>query len=229
MQLKDHKNILLNQIIVDSSFFSFKELIPPFQQDNKFPQYLSIDDHSNICWLSIDYSLNILVNNRFQNTNIYYADGRVGLGRNPLFNYKVDIAVPKNTLMTAFHVGDGSYGFSMGNGTNDGFLPEIIGLSSKESDAGLYFVGIAGNNEKSDIPLIVIDGRSFYGDRLVNRPIFGVTSADYYDYDLLLNASGDLNVKGNINVYDIILNNISLIKIIKGLQEQINELKTKIT
>lgn len=229
MQLRDHKNILLNQILVDNSSFSFKECIPSFNSNNKFPLYLSINKNNDISWLSIDYSLNIIVNNRIKDTNIYYADGRVGLGRYPLFNYKVDIAVPKNTLMTAFHVGDGSYGFSLGNGTTDGFLPEIIGISSKENDAGLYFVGIPGNDKISNIPLIAIDGRSFFGDRLCNRPIFGVTSADYYNYDLLLDASSNLKVRGNISVYDVILNNVSLIKIIKGLQEQINELKAKIT
>lgn len=224
MQLQDNKNILLNQIIIDSSSFLFKELIPPFQQDNKFPQYLSIDDHSNICWLSIDYSLNILVNNRFKDTNIYYADGRVGLGRNPLFNYKVDIAVPKNTLMTAFHVGDGSYGFSMGNGTNDGFLSEVIGMACNKDDAGLFFVGTTvqpDDDTTNKIPLIVLDGRTVYG-KLKNRPVLGISNCDYY------NCIVTIDGEGNIFANDLIINNISLNKKIKELEEEINELKKRV-
>ncbi len=56
----------------------------------------------------------------------------------------------------------------------------------------------------------------------------GITSGDYYNYSMLLDASNNLNVKGNIQVEDVIINNASLIKIIIELQEQIDQLKTKI-
>jgi hypothetical protein len=224
----DH-NILLNQIIVNASSFSFKEVIPFYKASTIQDQILTIHDGSKLLWSPIDLSLNIIINNRLKDTDIYYVDGRVGLGRSPLFNYRVDIAVPRDTLMTAFHIGDGSYGFSMGNGTTDGFISEIVGIGNNENDTGLYFVGIAGNNKSSDIPLIILDGRNTYNQKLSNRPIFGVTSGDYLNYAMLLDASNNLKIRENIFASDVMLNNISLIKIIAELQEQIDDLRTKIT
>ena len=222
----DH-NILLNQIIVDNSSFSFKEVVPLYQYTDNIQVLTRYD--SSILWVPIDLSLNIILNNRLKNADIYYADGRVGFGRFPLFNYKVDIAVPKNKIITALHIGDGSFGFSMGNGTSLGFVPEIVGIGSDENDAGLYFVGMAGNNVSSNVPIVILDSRSVYNDKLINRPIFGITSANYREYSILVDALDNLNVKGNISATDVMLNNISLTKIIKELQEQIDELKTKIT
>jgi hypothetical protein len=141
----------------------------------------------------------------------------------------VDIAIPKDTLMTGFHIGDGSFGFSMGNGTTQGYIPEIIGIGSDENDTGLYFVGIAGNNNQSNIPLIILDGRNTYNEKLNNRPILGITSADYKNYSILVDSSSNLKVEGNISAKDMMINNISLIKIIKELHEEIEYLKTKIT
>ena len=210
-------NIILNQILSDGSSFAIKELIPSYIQSDNI-QTLVKTPNNSIYWSYIDLSLNIIVNNRLLETDIYYDKGRVGLGRSPLFNYKVDIAVPSNTLMTAFHIGDGSFGFSMGNGTTQGFVPEIIGIGSDENDTGLYFVGIAGNNVSSDIPLIILDGRNTFNRKLTNRPIFGVTSGNYNEYVFLIDASGDVK-----------LNGVSILKIIADLQTQIDDLKTKIT
>jgi len=222
--MNNNGNILLNQITADSSLhMSFKEIIPSYSEGSN-PQILT-KNKDDIFWSCVDLSLNVIVNNRFQDTNIYYDNGRLGLGRYPLFNYRVDLAIPKNTLMTAFHIGDGSFGFSMGNGTVEGFLPEIIGIGSDENDSGLYFVGIAGNKKSSNIPLIILDGRNAYGKKLNNRPIIGITSGDYEKYTVLVDASNNLIVNGNINANDIIVNNISILKIIQNLQEQINTLK----
>ena len=221
-------NILLTQIVTDNSSFKFKEIIPGYSYSNK-NQVLTIDENGNICWNVIDSSIKILANNRFLETDIYYEKGRIGLSRFPLFNYKVDIAIPKDSLLTAFHIGDGSFGFSMGNGTKHGFIPEIVGIGSNENDAGLYFVGIAGNDISSNIPLIVLDGRDSYNNKLHNRPIFGITSGNYDKYALLLDASNNLNINGNIITSDIIIENKSLLEIIKNLQIQLEELKSKIT
>ena len=209
--------ILLTQIIVDNdnSILSFKEFVPVYDQGFK-PQTLIRQLDGSIRWLDIDLSLNILVNNQFIGTDIYYDKGRIGLGRQPLHNYKVDIAVPANTIITAFHVGDGSYGFSMGNGTTHGFVPEIIGIGSDEKDAGLYFVGVAGNDVSSNIPLIILDGRNFGGTKLTNRPILGITSGNYNEYSFLIQADGN-----------VIINGLSLLKILTNLQNQINELQTQ--
>jgi hypothetical protein len=222
------KNILLNQIITDNSSYFIKEIIPDGNIDI-YNKALIRDNNGTIRWLDIDACLNVIVNNKLRDTNIYYTDGRIGVNRYPLFNYGVDIATQKNKVITALHIGDGSFGFSMGNGTVDGFIPEIIGVGSTEYDAGLYFVGIAGNDNDSNIPLVIIDGRDAYNNNLLNRPIFGVTSANYNNYALLVDSSQNLTVNGNILANDVLINTISLIKIIQLLQEQINDLKTKIT
>jgi hypothetical protein len=213
--MNNNGNIILTKIIVENSLNTFKEFVPAYDQSHN-PQTLIRQQDGSIRWLDIDLSLNILVNNQFLDTDIYYDKGRIGLGRLPLHNYKVDIAVPTNKLMTAFHIGDGSYGFSMGNGTTQGFVPEIIGIGSDENDAGLYFVGIAGNDTSSDIPLIILDGRNYLGQKLTNRPILGITSGNYNEYSLLIKSDGN-----------VLLNGISLLEIIADLQRQINDLKLK--
>ena len=181
----------------------------------------------------------VVQNNRIGDTDIFYKDGKIGISRLPLHTYKFDIAVPENTLMTAFHVGDGSYGFSMGNGTAQGFIPEIIGMGSDENDAGLYFLGKAGNSIESDIPLIVMDGRSVTNSSLRNRPIFGITSGDYSSYKFIVDHKGRLGVgripeiykmevAGSIQADDVVLDGLSvraLIDVIKDHQDEIDNLK----
>jgi hypothetical protein len=215
--MNNNGNILLTQIIVENSLNTFKEFVPVYDSSCN-SQTLIRQLDGNIRWLNIDLSLNILVNNKFLGTDIYYDKGRIGLGRQPLRNYKVDIEVSSNKIITAFHVGDGSYGFAMGNGTTDGFVPEIIGIGSNENDAGLYFVGIAGNDVSSNVPLILLDGRNFGGTKLTNRPILGITSGNYNEYSVLIQSNGD-----------IILNGLSLLEILADYQKQINDLKAKIT
>ena len=229
MYQHDDKNLLLNQINrSDNKNLFLKETIPLFDDNRDTVKQLSRDIEGNIFWMTLDFSLNILANNRFKDTNIYYDNGRIGIGRFPLFNYKVDITVPKNTVMTALHIGDGSFGFSMGNGTTAGFVPEIVGIGSDENDAGLYFVGIAGNDVPSNIPLIILDGRSTYNDKLKNRPILGVTSGNYDKYNLLLDAKGNLIISGNLTIKDAIIQNRSLINILDNLEKEIKDLKDKI-
>jgi len=154
--------------------------------------------------------------------DIYYDNGKVGFGRKPLYSYQVDINTLKDNQNTSFHIGDGTHGFSMGNGTNSGFLPEIIGVGSDENDAGLYFVGIAGNDVSSNTPLIIIDGRDMYADTLSKRPIFGITSGKYNEYCLLVDASTNLHIEK-----DIILNGASLLDTIAQLKQEINLLKNR--
>lgn len=160
---------------------------------------------------------------------IYIKDGRIGINRMPLHKYNFDIATPTDNTMTALHIGDGVHGFSMGNGTQNGFVPEIIGVGSDEDDAGLYFIGVAGNDVSSDIPLIVMDARNMYKQVVNNRPLFGITSANYNEYILKINSSNDLELKGKLLAQDVEINNSSLLEIITDLQKQINELKAKIT
>lgn len=218
-----NNNIILTQISGEAPSITFKELTPAY--DGLGIQSLTFDG-STVKWSPVITSNDVIVDGRIKDTNIYYNDGRVGIGRSPLFTYHFDLAVPKDTRTTAFHIGDGSFGFSLGNGTNKGFLPEIIGVGSDKDDAGLYFVGIAGNDEQSDIPLVIIDGRSTYNTQITNRPIFGVTSGNYNKYAILIDASENMNVKGTIIAPDIILNKKSLLETINDLQRQINELRT---
>jgi len=216
--MENNGNIVLHQLLVDGSSFKIKEILPLYIYSDS-PQTL-IKEGSNISWVELDLSLNLMVDNHFKDTSIYYDKGRIGIGRSPLFTYRVDLAVPKDTKMTALHIGDGSLGFSFGNGTNTGFLPEIIGVGGDKDDAGLYFVGIAGNDKKSDTPLLIFDGRDTYGDKLTNRPILGITSGNYNEYSLLVDVSNNLHVKG-----DIILKNESLLNMIADLQIQIDDLR----
>jgi len=224
--VKNNGNIILHQIYDMDDNFVIKEIIP-YNAVLSDLAVLAKKDDTSIYWQNIDLSLNIVIDNKFKDTSIYYIDGKIGLGRSPLFTYTFDIAVPKNTITTAFHIGDGSYGFSMGNGTSNGFIPEIIGVGSNETDVGLYLIGIAGNNKSSNVPLVLVDGRDKYSRKLKNRPIFGITSNDYNNYGLLIDASYNLNINGNIYTHDIILDNISLRNLIQTLQDQINQLQQK--
>lgn len=217
MQKKN--NIILYQFLENNNII---ESIPQYLDESTNTKYLAMDASANLLWLDLDLSLNLIIDNRFKDTSVYYSDGRLGIGRFPLFNYRVDLAIPKDKRMTAFHIGDGSYGFSLGNGTNVGFIPEIIGVGSDENDAGLYFAGIAGSDTSSHVPLIIFDGRDYYGEKLTNRPIFGVTSANYHEYIMLLDNNGDLNLLG-----DIILENKSLKSIINSLLEDVSILKSR--
>jgi hypothetical protein len=244
---KNPNNILLHSINDD---FSFTEIIPSFYED-RFPEkVLSIDSSGNIIWTKLPLfsspqelpEFEIVVDGKIKSTNIYYENGRIGISRPPMHNYKFDVAVPVNTLMTAFHVGDGSYGFSMGNGTDQGFIPEIIGMGSDENDAGLYFLGRAGNGKQSDIPLIILDGRNSNNLSLKNRPILGITSGDYSEYKLLVDHEGrvgigkipeiyKMEINGSIQADDFIVDNLSvkaLIEVIKDHQEEIDRLKDRI-
>jgi len=250
---------------VDGNQTSFTEVIPSL--DNfSHKNVLSLDSSRNLVWIrlpdplkiqegigisiskvdgriiidtSLNLDFNIIEKDKIKETEIYYKDGRMGIGRFPLHTYKFDIAVPENTVMTAFHVGDGKYGFSMGNGSPDGFIPEIIGMGSDENDAGLYFLGRAGNNKESEIPLIIFDGRNNRNGSLKNRPIFGITSGKYNEYKLLVDSNGrigigkipeiyKLEIEGSVQAEDVIIKGLdfkSLIDIIKEHQKEIDRLK----
>jgi len=218
-------NIILNQIYKKEDGFIIKEISPSISGVPPF--FLYWDSSLNIQWKSFE-SPQIWENNKLKGSEIFYEEGRIGLGRSPLLTYYVDIAVPENKLMTAFHIGDGRAGFSMGNGTNNGFLPEIIGMGRDEKYAGLYLLGRAGNNQASKVPLIIIDGRNIDDGKVFNRPILGITSAEYNKYLVLVNYKGDLSVSGEIKAEDIILKGLSinaLIEVIKDLQKEIEEIK----
>lgn len=241
-----HKNILLHKIIREGEDTSFLEVQPSFE--SSFPKnILSIDSSGNISWNPFPSypeipEFHIIEDEKIRETNIFYKNGRIGISRPPLMNYIFDLAVPTNTLMTAFHIGDGSFGFSMGNGTSQGFIPEIIGMGSDENDAGLYFLGKAGNNKESSIPLIIIDGRDSAHGSLINRPIFGITSGDYENYKLLVDQKGrvgigkapinyKLEVEGPVEAGDFIIGELSikaLIGVVKELQEEIDRINNKI-
>ena len=235
-----NNDVILNQY--DSSSSSFREitLLDAFLQNINGGNQIkvSLEQDSNHNYIKIDASVDtrVIIDGTLKDTNIFYKDDRVGIGRAPLHNYKFDIKIPKNKLMTAFHVGDGSYGFSMGNGTPQGFLPEIIGMGSDEYDAGLYFLGRSGNNISSSIPLIIIDGRNSFNKSLTNRPIFGITNAQYNKYELLVDQYGNvgigkipqiykLDVNGSIRAADFILDSsVAMSELIEIIIEQKNEI-----
>jgi hypothetical protein len=235
-------NIIINQVIREGKKTIIKE-ISPYSIVDTPPLVLGIDDQNKLCWYPYkNSSSNLFEGEKIKDTEIYWSKGRMGLGRSPILSYQFDIAVSENAISTALHIGDGKCGFSMGNGTNQGFLPEIIGMGKNEYDSGLYFLGRAGNNLNSGIPLIVIDGRSHSDLALNNRPIFGITSANYNQYKLIVDYNGNvgigkipeiykLEVDGDISSKDLILNGksiSSLIEIIKEHEIKINGLENQI-
>jgi len=227
------KNILLNQLIGKT----INECIPALTNDLKDVKFLTFG--SDINWSSIKGSGNIILTqdssgdltidvsvNTFQDTEMYFKNGQIGIGRYPLYNYKVDVAVPENTRMTAMHIGDGTFGFSLGNATDTGFLPQIIGIGSDENDAGLYFLGKTTLDISSNIPLIIFDGRDANNNSLTNRPIMGISSGSYTDYKFLIDQIGNVNISGNINA-----NNITILDSsnnAQDLRKEIEDLKTRL-
>lgn len=234
MTLQNH-NIVLNRVLKNDSSFSFIEDSPIFPEDPRFPLYLCMDSSGGLFWSPekdqkpiITFYQEPILTVHTPDKGIFYKDGRIGIGREPLYTYKFDIAVSENSISTAFHVGDGRFGFSMGNGTNDGFLPEIIGMGASEEDVGLYLIGRAGNSLPSDIPLIIIDGRNSADEELKNRPILGITSADYRNYKLIIDQKGNIEVDGEVSAIDFIIKGISIANIIQEYKEEIEQLKIKI-
>jgi|GEM_PF-2277746 len=244
---EDIKNIIIPQIVFTDRFHLI-EVKPFFTEDSSTPKALILNENKDLMWgnlfdtirgsnqislkkqdgyLYIDCSISYLDDGKLKGTNLYCSDDRIGFGRKPLKTYKFDIAVPKNTLTTALHIGDGSFGFSMGNGTSQGFIPQIIGMGSDENDAGLYFIGRTGNNIKSDVPLIIFDGRNVNDGSLNNRPILGVTTGNYNDYKFIINNNGNTFTSGKSYVNDIIFNDdyTSLKNTIKLLEDRIKYLE----
>jgi len=175
--------------------------------------------------ITIDCSLNLEfymldASGRIKNTELYYSPIQLGIGRQPIKNYKLDIAINSNETITALHVGDGSFGFSMGNGTSNGFIPEIIGIGSDKDDAGLYFVGVAGNDNASNIPLVIVDGRNSHNSYLQNRPIFGITSFDYQSYKLIVDQFGRVGIGKIPEIYKLEIEGTIISKDIKIVDVQ---------
>jgi hypothetical protein len=222
----NYKNILLHQSLSTAEKTRFLEIYPNIIDNSPDPHFLILNENKDLQWRSIipgenvnlylDNNSNLVIDcslsgtlntldalGRIKNTEIYYQSTRVGIGRKPLLNYKFDISIPANKLQTAFHVGDGSFGFSMGNGTSNGFIPEIIGMGSDENDAGLYFIGRAGNDISSNIPLIIVDGRNSKDSYLENRPIFGITSFNYNDYKFVVDQFGCVGIGKLPEIYKL--------------------------
>lgn len=226
-------NILLNQVSIEGEKISFKETFP-FLSDASASMTLTLAD-GKLVWEPIK-EIKIP---QIPQTPFLFKNDHVGLGRYPLYSYVFDIAVSENKITTAFHIGDGKSGFSFGNGTSNGFLPEIIGMGQTEEDAGLYIIGRAGNGKHSDIPLIVLDGRSSNDSYLQNRPILGITSASYDKYHLIVDHRGrvglgkkpeiyKLEVNGEISAIDFILDGSSLLSVISEQQQEIDRMKDQI-
>jgi hypothetical protein len=242
MYANDHNNIILHQIISEGGSISFREIVPYLDPSINREKILSLDSSGNLCWTSLPDpepiqipEFNVIEDGKIRDTQIFYENGRVGISRPPLLNYKFDIQVPQNTLMTALHIGDGTYGFSMGNGTTQGFIPEIIGMGSDENDAGLYFLGKAGNNLPSSVPLIIIDGRNPAHGPISNRPILGITSGDYNSYKVIVDHLGNvglgklpeiykMEVDGIVQAEDFIIDNLSLRALINEVSEHQKEI-----
>lgn len=151
-------------------------------------------------------------------------DGRLGIGRNPLYTYKMDINLPSNCVGSGLHIGNGVSGFTFGNGTSKGFVPQIIGVGGSEDDASLNFIGRSNNLIKSSVPLVVIDGRNSMNQVIVDRPLLGVTSADYKNYKFVVDYNGDIKCSG-----DVYSKGLNITTEIERLKNEVIELKKVIS
>lgn len=240
--IKDNKNLLLNTLSIDGSgAFSVLERNPGFSNNEEGIKFLSFYDDIN--WTSIqssdkitiktlpsgDIIVDVSLGDPFENTEMFFSDGQVGIGRLPLHTYKVDIGVPVNTRMTGFHIGDGTYGLSMGNATGNGFLPQIIGMGSDSDDAGLYLLGKVSVDEFSNIPAIIFDGRAINNQPLTNRPILGITNGSYTEYKLIIDQNGNVGVGTLPGIYKMKVDGVLRAKnIIVDSSTEILDLKSEI-
>lgn len=224
--MKKKNNILFHQIKIHEDSKSIVEIYPGFpEKEEEGLLNLQIDSITQkLYWKKLqDPSISIFESDhRLKGTNFYFVDNRLGMGRSPLHNYKFDLKIEPNTLETVFHIGDGSFGFSMGNGTDKGFIPEIIGMGADENDAGLYFLGKTMSSIESNIPLVIIGGIS----PQKNRPLIGITDGKYNEYKFLIDKDGilhvkDIKLKDSISLKDIL-------EIIKDQQKTINKLVDRI-
>jgi len=246
---KDNKNLLLNKIIKNGDDeFKINEFVPTFSNDASDVKFFTYDEE--IQWSSIKGSDNLSVTKNGNGdiiidvsiapfpeiTDVYFRDGQIGIGGLPIHTYKVDIRVPENTRTTALHIGDGVYGFSMGNATTEGFLPQIVGIGSDADDAGFYILGKASLDTSSKIPAIIFDGRNLDDSPLDYRPILGISSGSYSDYKFLIDAHGrvgigkipeiyKLEVDGNIRANNIIFDTSTGVS---DLRKEIEDLKARI-
>jgi len=230
-------NIILHQIV--GAPYSIQEVKPTIN-DPSANSLLTLNNDKTIVWSRLEgvNGVNVTNNNGvicidvsvdlFKDTNIHYQDGRIGFGRSPMYSYRMDIAVSENSLVTAIHIGDGKFGFSLGNGTQNGFIPEMIGMGSDENDAGLYLIGRAGNSVGSIIPLIVLDGRSQTNGRILNRPILGVTNSNYTDYLFVIDHNGDVAVNGVLFANNIVVGDVSLKEELEYCKREIDILNSTV-
>jgi hypothetical protein len=248
--VKDNKNVLLNVININGSDnFVISEKVPAFSNEYNDIKLLTYDN--DIQWTSISGSDKIVVSHNsngditidasladpFKDTPLHFSDDRLGVGRLPLHNYKVDISVPINTRMTGFHIGDGVYGLSMGNATGEGFLPQIIGMGSDSDDAGLYLLGKISVDEESEVPAIILDGRAINNEALTNRPIFAITSGSYTDYKLLVDQYGNVGIGSRPGIYKMKVDGVLKVQNIiydtsteiVDLRKEIEDLKNRIS
>jgi len=208
------KNILLNQIVGENDF-SIHELVPAFSNSLSDTKFLTFNE--DVGWTSVkgsenliltrdssgDLTLDVSIGNPFEGTEIHFKGGQVGVGRLPLHSYKVDIGVPVNTRMTALHIGDGVSGFSLGNATDSGFLPQIIGIGADENDAGLYFLGKTISDVSSNTPLIIFDARNIENEAISNRPIMGISSGSYTDFKFIIDQAGKVGIGTIPEIYKL--------------------------
>lgn len=253
---RDSTQLLLNTINYDvCGNFVVSEHNPECTNPYKDIKFLTFGN--DIQWASIlesntisisekengDISIDVSLNDPFEHTNLFFKDNKIGVGRDPLYSYKVDIGLSENKRSTGLHIGTGVFGLSIGNATDDGFLPQIIGMGSDKDDAGLYVLGKVSEDELSEIPAIIFDGRRFDNTPLINRPIFGITSGSYNNFKFIIDQKGNigigkipdiykLEVEGDIRATNIIIEDSSEIldlkKEIKDLRNRIYLLEKKI-
>ena len=229
--LPDTSNFVTFEDLPDFAGFASHHFVKTEIQDKIFKNILVVNENFNLNNNVLRLNSILDDKGKFIGTeNIYYINDNL-----------FEIFLPENYLKTGLHIGNEKYGFSFGNGTTQGFIPQIIGMGSDDNDPGLYFIGKSKDKDKSNIPVVVIDGRDQNNNPIENRPIFGITNNGINSkFKFLVDQFGKvgigkipknfkLEVEGTISANDVIVDGYStkdLLDIIKNQQEQIDELKT---
>lgn len=86
-------------------------------------------------------------------SDIYYTTGSVGIGTNApstkLHVYSVNNGSEK------IHIGNGTYGLFLTNGTNTGYVPAVQGVASDSDDSGLQIVGKLASDVSTNVGLLL--------------------------------------------------------------------------
>ena len=118
--------------------------------------------------------------------------GNVGIGtNNPGQRLHVYTTSNPGSNGAQIHIGDGTYGLFMGNGTGTGFSPIIQGIGNDTNDSGLQLSGALTNDTTDNIG-ILMDARTSADTAIANAKVLQLNN---YSTNLItVNANGNVGI-----------------------------------